>query len=88
MEEKSPINLAKQVLQAGGNWIIKDGLNMVSDEVLLHRKSICSTCPHWNPKGFVGMGKCVICGCSAGKLYLPSSNCPLPQPKWTSVPPK
>lgn len=56
-----------------------------SDETVAQRRAICEGCEHWNPKGYMGLGKCNLCGCSSGKLYLAASQCPEIPPKWGKV---
>ena len=66
-------------------WAAKDGFSVVSHEIFHARKQICEICPHWNSNAFAGLGGCNLCGCSVGKLYLPSCQCPDRPPRWLSV---
>lgn len=79
-------DMTKHLTEAGITWATKDSLSIVNDVVLKDRRSICEKCEHWDRDGFFGIGKCKICGCSAAKLYVPSSICPLHPPKWVNVP--
>jgi len=49
----------------------------------------CRPCVHWQPGGYLGLGGCAICGCSGLKLWLPTEQCPLPEPdkRWHAAPP-
>lgn len=85
MEEPNLIEKAKNLTTAMGNWAVNDGFKKVSENVYVERKSICEGCEHWDPTGYNNMGKCKICGCSVGKLYIPSSRCPLNPPKWSPI---
>jgi hypothetical protein len=82
-QNKSPsiLNQASSLATAVINWA-KEDFAKVPAEVLESRLSICLQCPHWDKSAFAGIGKCQVCGCSAGKLYMPHSKCPLPEPKW------
>lgn len=90
-EEKTPslISQIKSLSEAVKNWTVKDGLHLVPPDILEFRKNTCNSCEYWDKDAFAGVGRCKHCGCSAAKLYIPSSHCPLPNPKWNSiVPPK
>lgn len=82
MKEPNMINKMKNLSTAMVNWATTDKFGKVSPEVFQQRKSICEICPYWDKDGFNGMGKCNKCGCSIGKLYLPSSQCPDDPPRW------
>jgi hypothetical protein len=86
MEEPNIIDKAKNLTGAVFTWATKDGCGLTSEEVLNYRKSICNACPHWDPTGYANVGKCLLCGCSVGKLYFPSAFCPDTPPRWLSVP--
>jgi hypothetical protein len=87
MEDKKPtivdqaVNLAKSTV----NWAAKDKFKTVSVDIFNQRKSICEKCEYWDSTGFNGIGRCKICGCSIGKLYIPSAFCPHNPPKWSKV---
>lgn len=66
-------------------WGSKDNLKLAGTEELEKRREICTKCDDWNPTAFGGLGKCNICGCSVGKLYIPSSVCPATPPKWGPI---
>jgi len=84
-KEPNIIEKAKNLGNAVVDWANKDGFKKVSPEVFQQRKDICTACPHWVQEAYGGMGKCGLCGCSVGKLYIPSSVCPHNPPKWTPV---
>ena len=88
MEQNKPPSLAEQIKSLGTavtNWTVKDGLKVVSPEILEIRKKLCFECEFWDKDAFAGVGRCKICGCSLAKLYIPSSSCPLPSPKWRAI---
>lgn len=88
MDEVKRPNLFEQMKSLGEavkNWTVKDGLHTVSPKTLEFRKDTCNSCEHWDKEAFGGIGKCKVCGCSAAKLYIPSSACPLQIPKWKAV---
>lgn len=88
MEEIKRPTLFDQIKTLGEavkNWTVKDSFKVVSPETLEFRKNTCNACEHWDKEAFGGIGKCKACGCSAAKLYIPSSYCPLPDPKWKAV---
>ena len=84
-KEPNFIEKAKNLGNAVVDWANKDGFKKVSSEVFQQRKDICLACPHWVQEAYGGIGKCGLCGCSVGKLYIPSSVCPHNPPKWTAV---
>jgi len=86
MEPNKSPSISEQVKtlsEAVKNWTIKDGMRVVPPDILELRKKICLDCEHWDKDGFIGIGKCKLCGCSAAKLYIPSSSCPIF--KWKAV---
>lgn len=60
------------------------GFPIASDEVLKDRESICLACTDWDKEAFMGLGRCLKCGCAGLKLKLSTSECPVG--KWTAVP--
>lgn len=84
-KEPNLIDKAKSLGTAAVNFAIKDGMKTVSDEVFQTRKNICESCPNWDKNGYVAVGKCKLCGCSVGKLYMPHSRCPDNPPRWSEV---
>lgn len=84
-KEPNLVDKAKSLGTAVVDWATKDGFKSVSKEIFQQRKDICNACPKWDKTAFNGMGKCGICGCSIGKLYIPSSSCPDNPPKWSPV---
>jgi hypothetical protein len=86
-EQKEPnlIDKAKSLGKAVYNWGVNDKFAKVSPEIFEQRKSICLACPHWDQTAFNNLGKCKLCGCSVGKLYIPHQKCPDKPPRWESV---
>jgi hypothetical protein len=85
MDEPNIIEKTKNLTGAMVNWATKDGFSRVPTETFHLRKQFCDSCPHWNKDAFAGLGGCRLCGCSVGKLYIPSSICPDHPPRWLSV---
>jgi len=63
------------------------GFATVDESVYTSRKSSCAACvdpesgaSNFDPKGFGGIGKCMICGCMGFKLILLTEKCPMA--KW------
>jgi hypothetical protein len=55
-----------------------------TQEQIDHRLAECKQCPHWDPSGFNGTGRCKKCGCSTwAKLKLKSSSCP--EGRWQEI---
>jgi hypothetical protein len=84
-QEPSLLDQAKNLGTAMVDWAVKDGLKRVPPDIFEMRKKICSECEHWDATAFNGIGRCKVCGCSVAKLYIPSSKCPLPDPKWRGI---
>jgi hypothetical protein len=84
-EEPNLIDKAKNLTTSVYNWATQDKFLKTPQEELEKRKSICLACPHWDAAAFNNLGKCKLCGCSAGKWYIPSAKCPDNPPKWNSV---
>ena len=55
----------------------KQGFPATTEKVLRQRIAICNACEHWSPRAFGGLGRCLKCGCSAAKLAIATSNCPV-----------
>lgn len=89
MEINKEPNLGQKAKNFGTSMIkwAGEGFSRVSPEILEQRKTICTACSLWDRAAFNGTGKCTICGCSVGKLYIPSSRCPHNPPKWNPVSP-
>lgn len=87
MEDKKPtiVDQAANLVKSTVDWAAKDKFKTVSPEIFSQRKSTCEKCEHWDSNGFNNIGRCKLCGCSVGKLYIPSSFCPHNPPKWTAV---
>ena len=55
---------------------------MVNADEVERRRNICGECNFFGGvKSLLKVG-CLKCGCAGLKLYLSTSVCPLPQPKW------
>jgi hypothetical protein len=61
-----------------------NGFVRVDQLVYDKRLSICRGCENWVEDGNIGFGKCKICGCGKGKLWLGHEKCPIS--KWTVEP--
>lgn len=85
MEEPNIIDKAKNLVGAIANWATVDQFGRLGSEAFNYRKQICLQCPYWNAEGFGGLGSCKKCGCSVGKLYIPSSKCPDTPPHWMPI---
>lgn len=73
------VNLAKMVARltvALAAWA-KGGFPVTDKETLRKRATICHGCPEWDANAFAGLGRCNKCGCSAIKLGMDTSKCPL-----------
>lgn len=80
MNEPNIVEKAKLLLSSVGAWAAR-GFPVADEDLVKSRLEICSSCPHWNPRGFGGTGKCTACGCSTqAKLTMKTSVCP--EGKW------
>ena len=82
--EADLLQKAKNFASAIGGWATT-GFQHVDTETFQRRLQFCKACEYWKPDAFLNTGKCGICGCSVGKLYLPQSKCPHSVPKWLSI---
>ena len=69
---------SQALFQAAKQWRAP----VVSAEVLMERRAICSACSYYGGSTSILRVACSKCGCSGLKLFLPGSVCPLPEPKW------
>lgn len=69
------------VLSASARWL-KAGRPKTSAAGLQARKDKCGACPNWNPAGWMGKGRCTLCGCSGLKLEWATEECPKRPPEW------
>ena len=74
--EPSRPTILRNFASALAKWV-KAGIPVVDEETFRKRDSICSSCPNWHPAGNLGFGKCQLCGCSKGKLWLATERCPV-----------
>ncbi len=63
------------------------GLRITPKAERMRRSSICDACPYWSKAGNLHLGECRApgCGCTRAKVWIASSWCPLPVPKWGPV---
>jgi len=61
----------------------QSGFQNCTEEQYQERLAICKGCEFYDSEGFVGMGRCLKCGCSGAKLKLAVSSCPVN--KWGST---
>lgn len=66
----------KNFVGAMAKWATEDHLRRVDTETFQYRLQFCKSCPNWSPDSYMNLGMCKLCGCSVGKLYIPSSRCP------------
>ncbi len=73
---KGPSIMAMTTGLAGtvSQWLIKGG-HAVTDEEFAIRRSICLTCPFWDPEAWLGHGRCLDCGCGELKPWLKTARC-------------
>lgn len=84
LKEAGLADKAKNLTHAMTDWA-KGGFHTVSDTDFHRRLQFCHSCPHWDSSAFLGKGACKLCGCSVAKLYLSTSFCPHPQPRWLKI---
>ena len=82
--EADLLQKAKNFASAIGGWA-EGGFHKVTSETFQFRLQLCKSCEYWKPDAFLNTGKCGICGCSVGKLYLPQSKCPHTAPRWLAT---
>jgi hypothetical protein len=87
MNKPSITSKIKSLTEEAIKWS-KNDFGLVTDEQYEERIKQCKACEHWDPTGFVNTGLCKVCGCSTiAKLKLVTTECPLPQPKWSAITP-
>jgi len=67
---------AQRLAGAVRHWI-KQGLPIADQETRDRRMEVCSACEHWDPDGNLQLGECRECGCTALKVCLGTSKCPI-----------
>jgi len=67
--------LGKSMVEWASNKFVK-----VNESTYNKRLSVCRQCDFWVESGNIGFGKCKICGCGRGKLWLGHEKCPID--KW------
>jgi len=60
--------------------IASSGFQFAPVEVQNQRKAICDACPYWDPKGYMGVGKCTKCKCAKFMYRMAAKKCPIS--KW------
>lgn len=53
------------------------GFKKVSQEVFDKRMNECNKCEFWQKNALAGMGRCMKCGCSGAKQWMPTQQCPI-----------
>jgi len=53
------------------------GFKKVSREVFDKRMNECNKCEFWQKNALAGMGRCMKCGCSGAKQWMPTQQCPI-----------
>lgn len=76
-----PIQMAKTVFSSTARWVAA-GRPKVSPATLAFRREKCGGCGYWNPAGWMGLGRCTLCGCSGIKLEWATERCPKTPPDW------
>lgn len=75
------IEQTRSFLRAMIAWA-RAGFGVVDSARYVRRKAVCLRCPHWEPEGWFGQGRCGKCGCSKLKLRLKGMVCPDQPPRW------
>lgn len=76
--EPSPLLLARDFATESAKWIAA-GFPLVDAETFATRERACKgadICGLWQPGGYMGVGKCPLCGCTKLKLHLATTTCP------------
>jgi hypothetical protein len=83
-QQDQEVSSTVSVLEMAGtlsNSILRwasSGFQVVANDVLEDRKTICSACDLWDPTAFGGTGRCKKCGCSTqAKLRIATEKCPI-----------
>ena len=77
------INQIKSFSNAVATWVV-NGLKVTPDDIREHRYNLCQACPEFDKDGFMGHGKCNLCGCNLRvKTVFPYEKCPVD--KWGKV---
>ena len=64
-------------------WVL-DGMKVAPDGVREQRYGTCQACPEFDKDGFMGHGKCTLCGCDMRiKTVFPGEQCPAG--KWGKI---
>lgn len=74
-------SMTVSVLSSLARWLAA-GRPKTSPAGLAGRRAGCQACPHWDPKGWRGRGRCRLCGCSGVKLEWATETCPDKPPRW------
>ena len=69
---KKATTLGKSLVKWANNKFVR-----VDKETYDKRLSVCRGCKSWVEDGNLGFGKCRVCGCGKGKLWLGHEQCPI-----------
>lgn len=70
-------SMMRSLAKSATKWV-GSGLKIVDESTMKSRLRACQECPHWNPNGFGGTGRCMKCGCSTwAKLRMATEKCPI-----------
>lgn len=75
---------AVTVVGATARWFAA-GRPKRTPEQLAEVRAICSACPHWDPAGWLGKGRCRKCGCAGIKQEWSTERCPDEPPRWLAI---
>jgi hypothetical protein len=80
LAEPKPAEMAANFAVAVARWVAA-GAPVVSAEVYAEREAACDSCPLWDAKARLGLGKCKApkCGCTSLKRWLATEACKHPQ---------
>lgn len=74
--EPGLLTLAGRVVKEGARWV-RHGLPPAIETVRAERRVICETCAHWDTRGRLARCRHPSCHCTAAKLWLATSACPM-----------
>lgn len=83
-EPPTVADMAREFAQASAHWI-KQKAPVVSNEVFQERLSTCKACELFGGVRVFGLTACGRCGCTSLKLYMKTTSCPLPEPRWKAI---
>jgi len=79
-------SIAKKASTLGRSLVKWAGSKFARVDQLIYNKRllVCRGCEYWIEDGNIGFGKCKVCGCGRGKLWLAHEKCPVG--KWHAEP--